>query len=53
MNKLNRITPLLSGVEYIAPDVEVLDIAVEAGFAVSDDWNDASIDDEERDLGYY
>lgn len=45
MNKFNRITPLLGGVEYIAPDVDVLDIAVEAGFATSFSY-DPTVDGE-------
>ena len=54
MNKLQSIIPVSKNTEYLAPDLNVVDVAIEAGIAISgEDWNDAIIYDEELNLGEY
>ena len=38
---------------YTAPQLELLEIEAEQGFAASDVWGDGNLDDEENDLGCY
>ena len=45
MNKLQSIIPVSKNTEYLAPDINVVDVAIEAGIATSF-TSDPTIDDE-------
>ena len=52
---MNKIEFLRGGdlQPYTAPELDLIEISVEQGFSLSNDWGDGGLEDNENDLGEY